>query len=123
MVAQLGKKGKLSLQGTKSSSISFTINYNQEDENTMQIKKRTISAPGKVDVSVVHPATGEHLANISAKNYSTLRDIHLLKNGNLLGMIAAWPLGSNPNSYNYIYTGLGWKNDFFVSQIKTLLAI
>lgn len=125
MEKQLGKKKKLTLTGgDKPSTISFSINYDKDGKDKIQVKKRTISSLGKIDVTVSHPETGEQLARISAKNYSTLRDIHLLGGGNLLGMIAAWPMGAHQQAYDYVYTGLGhWSNDFFLSQAKPLLAI
>jgi hypothetical protein len=79
LIGILDKTVKIETLGTKNEAISFFIG---EDE----VK---ISAQGKIDVAARSPFIGEKdLLNISAKNYSKLRDIHLLSGGSVVGLIS-----------------------------------
>lgn len=65
----------------------------------------TIKSQGKVDVSVPAPSFGENFAlQISAKNYSNLRDVSLLGGGSVAGLVSQWPV--SPGARDHFYNAL-----------------
>lgn len=113
LMSILDKTVKIETLGTKNEAVSFFIG---EDE----VK---ISSQGKIDVSAQSPFIGENdLLNISAKNYSKLRDIHLLSGGSVVGLISQWPTDNNIK--NYYYNALGvWNPDSYLQEARLLFAI
>lgn len=113
LIGILDKTVKIETLGTKNEAVSFFIG---EDE----VK---ISSQGKIDVSAQSPFIGENdLLNISAKNYSKLRDIHLLSGGSVVGLISQWPIDNNVK--NYYYNALGvWNPDTYLQEARLLFAI
>ncbi len=61
--------------------------------------KNSISSQGKTDVVVKSPLFNNEQLNISAKNYSALRNIHILSKGNILGMVRQWPVTLEAQDY------------------------
>ena len=113
LIGILDKTVKIETLGTKNEAISFFIG---EDE----VK---ISAQGKIDVAARSPFIGEKdLLNISAKNYSKLRDIHLLSGGSVVGLISQWPTDNDVK--NYYYNALGvWSPHTYLQEARLLFAI
>lgn len=113
LIGILDKTVKIETLGTKNEAISFFIG---EDE----VK---ISAQGKIDVAARSPFIGEKdLLNISAKNYSKLRDIHLLSGGSVVGLISQWPTDNGVK--NYYYNALGvWSPYTYLQEARLLFAI
>lgn len=86
----LDSKGVIQTQGSQQESITFQ--FNEED-----IK---ISSQGKVDISLPSPfLNSEQILGISAKNYGTLRNIHLLGGGSVLGLVSQWPTTQTAKNY------------------------
>lgn len=81
-----------------------------------------ISSPGKIDVNTSSPFLGDDdLMRISAKNYSSLRDIHLLAGASAVGLISQWPTQANKD---YYYTALGYgKEMVHFTEAKMLFNI
>ena len=70
-----------------------TITYTVGDEQV------SISSQGKTDVVMnLQKFNGEDLF-VSAKNYSQIRDIHLLGNANLAGLVSQWEVSNMAKNY------------------------
>lgn len=97
------------------------------DTNTITIdideKKVKITSQGKIDVEAPSPFIGDNdLLKVSAKNYSKLRDIHLLSKGSVVGLISQWPTTNEVK--NYYYNALGvWHPDTFLQEARFILGI
>ena len=113
LIGVLDKTARIETLGTKTEAVSFFIG---EDE----VK---ISSQGKIDVAARSPFIGEKdLLNISAKNYSKLRDIHLLSGGSVVGLISQWPTDNDVK--NYYYNALGvWNPHTYLQEARLLFAI
>lgn len=113
LVGILDKTSKISTMGAKNEYISFFIG---EDE----VK---ISSQGKIDVQTQSPFISDtDLLKISAKNYSKLRDIHLLSGGSVAGLISQWP--TSDEIKNYYYNALGvWDPSSYLQEARMLFAI
>lgn len=113
LVQILDKTDKISTAGTKNTTISFLV-----DEEEVRI-----SSQGKIDVYTESPFLGDsEILKISAKNYSKLRDIHLLKGGSVVGLISQWPIENNIK--NYYYNALGvWHPDTYLQEARLLFNI
>lgn len=61
-------------------------------------KNITISSQQKTDVVIQSPFVEDEYWNISAKNYSSLRDINLVSGANLVGFVSQWLLPDNRKS-------------------------
>jgi hypothetical protein len=58
-------------------------------------------------------------ANITAKNYSKLRNISLLGAGSMMGLISQW--ATNQETKNYYYTSLGYGTEQYFKEANTLI--
>lgn len=86
----LSSKSRITTQGSQHESIDFIF----EEE---RIK---ISSQGKIDVNVPAPfLDGDFPLKISAKNYGSLRDVHLLGGASAVGLISQWPVSQDAKRY------------------------
>ena len=95
-----------------------TIELNFDDE------KIEITSQGKTDVSIQAPFISEDFPlNISAKNYSKIRDVSLLDKGSVLGLVSQWP--TSMDAKIHFLNGLTvWKTpEEVLSYGRVLLAI
>lgn len=105
-------KGKKDVK-TKGST-SNDIEYYLDEE------KVTISTQGKIDVEAKSPFIGEDdILKISAKNYSRIRNIHLLSGASVAGLISQWP--TNNEVQNYYYNALGYGTVEVFNAAKLLI--
>lgn len=95
----ISTKAKKPIRTAGSEKISLTFSVDD------QVVKW--AGTGKVDVRVPSPfhKKENELMNISAKSYSTLTNIGLLK-GQVLPLIADWPVSQKSKTQNYFYNAL-----------------
>lgn len=75
---------------------------NRTMEVELDDQKWSIKSQGKVDVSVPAPSIGKDFAmQITAKNYSSLRDVSLLGGGSAAGLISQWPVSTAARDHFY----------------------
>lgn len=85
-----------------SGSIKTLGSENRTMEVELDDQKWTIKSQGKVDVSVPAPSFGNDFAlQISAKNYSSLRDVSLLGGGSVAGLVSQWPVSMAARDHFY----------------------
>lgn len=90
-----------SIKGT-TGSIKTMGAQNRSMEVVLDDQKWTIKSQGKVDVSVPAPSFGDEFAlQISAKNYSNLRDVSLLGGGSVAGLVSQWPVSTAARDHFY----------------------
>ena len=113
VVDQLKTMQTVETLGTKNESITLVL-----DDEVVKI-----SSQGKIDVQTSSPFIGEEdIMKISAKNYSKLRDIHLLSGGSVVGLISQWPTSESVK--NYYYNALGvWNPDTYLQEARVLFGI
>lgn len=113
VVQQLETMQVVETLGTKNESIVLEMDH--------EIVK--ISSQGKIDVQTESPFIGDDdLMKISAKNYSKLRDIHLLSGGSVVGLISQWP--TSDSIKNYYYNALGvWHPEAYLQEARVLFGI
>lgn len=100
-----------------SGSKSYTIDLQLDEYQT------SITSQGKVDVSVNSPFISESdVLQISAKNYSQLRNIHLLKGGSVVGLISQWPTSESDKQYYYNALGV-WHPDKYLQNARLIFGI
>ena len=86
----LTSKAYIKTQGSQHESIEFVF----EDE------KIKISSQGKIDVSVPSPFLDNNFPlKISAKNYNSLKNIHLLGGASVIGLVSQWPITQKAKQY------------------------
>ena len=91
----LSSKNHITTQGSQHESIEFVF----------EEKRIKISSQGKIDVNVPAPfLDGNFPLKISAKNYSVLRDVHLLEGASVVGLVSQWPV--NQEAKKYFLNGL-----------------
>ena len=85
---------------------------------------KTINSQKKVDVTIPSPFQDEQSWFISAKNYSRLKDIDLLSNGSILGLLSQ---GLIPNESKYFYNAFTIPSSSWTTEnmhhIKQIFAI
>lgn len=110
----LGQKVEISTQGSQHETVTFTF-----DDKVFKI-----SSQGKIDVNVPAPFLDINFPlKISAKNYSSLRHVHLLSGGSALGLISQWPTSQAAKNY-FINALTVWNSpEEVLAQGRILFAI
>ena len=101
VIAQITKSLEDSLKGMTGSIKTLGAEGRTLDVE-LDGQQWTIKSQGKVDVSVPAPFVGDDFAmQISAKNYSSLRDVSLLGKGSVAGLVSQWPVSSEAKDHFY----------------------
>lgn len=88
--------------------------------------KISVSSQGKIDVSINGP--NEEVWNISAKNYSSQRDLHLLSGANGAAIVGVWETWDPPLANYYrnaisVWAPGGKKIDSLIEESKMIIGI
>ena len=105
-VGDIGVESIMAELETALKTTQGTIKTLGAQNRTMEVElddqKWSIKSQGKVDVSVPAPSIGKDFAmQITAKNYSSLRDVSLLGGGSAAGLISQWPVSTAARDHFY----------------------
>lgn len=105
-VGDIGVESIMAELETTLKTTQGTIKTLGAQNRTMEVElddqKWSIKSQGKVDVSVPAPSIGKDFAmQITAKNYSSLRDVSLLGGGSAAGLISQWPVSTAARDHFY----------------------
>ena len=115
------------VENLQNSKTAINTTGSTKDKISLQLgdKMMQIVSQGKVDVSVPSPfTTNENIKSlISAKNYSSTRDIHILSGAVVVGLMSQWPVSERDISYGHYGLTVYTPQPALLNEMKSLMAI
>ena len=115
------------VENLKNSKAAISTMGSTKDKISLQLgdKMMQIASQGKIDVSVPSPfTTNENIKSlISAKNYSSTRDIHIFSGAVVVGLMSQWPVSEHDINYGHYGLAVYTPQPALLNEMKSLMAI